>query len=291
MQQLILIAMTLSSVLMETRLTCESLENTEYQQTDPKLIQLIKDCVLFPPSRDKEYNLSKKNPNLRGQFDQAVEVDRMYGGRLEGRFFIEAGAWDGEFISNTLLLEMERGWTGLLVEPNPAGFKALQGKQRKAWTSPACLSTEQNNIRTGFMAEGVGGALLQDQEDNHGEDTQVTCVPLYSLLLALDNPTVDYMSLDIEGAELSVLKTVPWESVDIRMLGVETNHAGETGGSRWDIISYLESQGYEHIGTIGIDDFFIKNNKVQLTHEHRLYISQLVRNSFFEAADRNKNIP
>ena len=46
--------------------------------------------------------------------------------------------------------------------------------------------------------------------------TKVTCVPLYSLLLALDNPTVDYMSLDIEGAELSVLKTVPWESVDIR---------------------------------------------------------------------------
>jgi hypothetical protein len=31
--------------------------------------------------------------------------------------------------------------------------------------------------------------------------------------MALGNPTVDYMSLDIEGAELPVLKTVPWDKV------------------------------------------------------------------------------
>ena len=42
------------------------------------------------------------------------------------------------------------------------------------------------------------------------------CLPLYSILLALGNPTVHHFSLDIEGAELPVLKTVPWEKVDIR---------------------------------------------------------------------------
>ena len=36
---------------------------------------------------------------------------------------------------------------------------------------------------------------------------------MYSVLQALNNPTVDYMSLDIEGAELPVLKTVPWDKV------------------------------------------------------------------------------
>ena len=34
-----------------------------------------------------------------------------------------------------------------------------------------------------------------------------------SLLLALDNPTVDFLSLDIEGGELEVLRTVPWDQV------------------------------------------------------------------------------
>ena len=34
---------------------------------------------------------------------------------------------------------------------------------------------------------------------------QLQCLPLASLLLALDNPTVNYLSLDLEGAELEVL--------------------------------------------------------------------------------------
>ena len=38
-----------------------------------------------------------------------------------------------------------------------------------------------------------------------------------SLLLALDNPKVNYLSLDIEGAELQVLRSVPWHLVDIEV--------------------------------------------------------------------------
>ena len=30
------------------------------------------------------------------------------------------------------------------------------------------------------------------------------------------HPVVDYLSLDIEGAELDILKTIPWTQVDIR---------------------------------------------------------------------------
>ena len=33
---------------------------------------------------------------------------------------------------------------------------------------------------------------------------QMQCFPIYSMLLAVGNPTVDYMSLDIEGAEFDV---------------------------------------------------------------------------------------
>ena len=42
---------------------------------------------------------------------------------LSGGFFIEAGAWDGEDLSNSLHFEIVRNWTGLLVEPVPEGFK------------------------------------------------------------------------------------------------------------------------------------------------------------------------
>ena len=42
------------------------------------------------------------------------------------------------------------------------------------------------------------------------------CYPLYSLLLATDIAhKVDLLSLDIEGAELAVLRTMPWHKVRV----------------------------------------------------------------------------
>ena len=49
-----------------------------------------------------------------------------------------------------------------------------------------------------------------------GEVVQMQCLLLYSPLLALGNPTVG--SLDIDGAELQVLGTIPWDKVDISEL-------------------------------------------------------------------------
>ena len=45
--------------------------------------------------------------------------------------------------------------------------------------------------------------------------TQVQCFPLYSILLASNLTTIDYLSLDIEGFEIKILKTIPWQKVGI----------------------------------------------------------------------------
>ena len=52
------------------------------------------------------------------------------------------------------------------------------------------------------------------------------CFPIYSLLLAMGNPTVNLFVLDIEGFELAVLESIPWDKVDIEVLDVETEFAG-----------------------------------------------------------------
>jgi hypothetical protein len=59
-----------------------------------------------------------------------------------GGFFIESGALDGEFLSNTLFMERFLNWTGILIEADQKAFRQLSGRNRKAYTSPACLSTK-----------------------------------------------------------------------------------------------------------------------------------------------------
>ncbi len=43
------------------------------------------------------------------------------------------------------------------------------------------------------------------------------CFPLYSLLLSLGSPRVNLLVLDVEGAETLILRTVPWDLVDIEV--------------------------------------------------------------------------
>ena len=57
-----------------------------------------------------------------------------------GGFFIETGAYDGEQMSNTLLLERSLGWRGLLIEPSRTLFPRLVAKHRRAWALHACCS-------------------------------------------------------------------------------------------------------------------------------------------------------
>ena len=52
---------------------------------------------------------------------------------------------------------------------------------------------------------------------------------------------------------------MPWNLVDINVLGIETEHAGKVfEGSEADIISYLDAVGYNKTHRVGHDMFFIK---------------------------------
>lgn len=46
---------------------------------------------------------------------------------------------------------------------------------------------------------------------------EAQCFPLYSILLAIGTKRVDFFSLDVEGHEIPVLKTVPFHKVFMKV--------------------------------------------------------------------------
>lgn len=70
---------------------------------------------------------------------------------------------------------------------------------------------------------------------------------------------MDYFSLDIEGAELQVLETIPFDKVDIKILDIEMNHVGEIfEGTPRKVKKLLKKAGYEYFRSIDIDEVFVK---------------------------------
>ena len=116
---------------------------------------------LIPPSKDPyDLRIHKSDidsdiynrKKLFGFLFLKEKLEKMYplsGGKRNG-FFVEAGAHDGEYTSNTLYLELNLNWTGLLVEPQSKKFQTLLSKNRKTWNSNCCLSTKPYPFQVSF---------------------------------------------------------------------------------------------------------------------------------------------
>ena len=77
--------------------------------------------------------------------------------------------------------------------------------------------------RDHFKSKIVNAEDIEGIEENwdHGTDmSEVQCFPLVSLLLAANLTSVDYFSLDVEGQEFNVLKSISWDRINIKVINV-----------------------------------------------------------------------
>lgn len=269
-------------------------------QDDPVLVDAIKNYYLMSPASNKmPYKIKPANlnqPKIFGQFQQALLVDLFYNQSKTNGFFFEAGAYDGVIASNTLLFETRRNWTGLLVEANPDNYDALLQKGRKSYSIGNCLALKNTPEIVHFDATTIFGGIIQDGYVKPGDNIpsndrenqkklaeptrrtiKMQCFPIYSMLLAVGNPVVDYMSLDIEGAEYGVLKSIPWDKVDIKIISLEitVSKLDETAegihvNHYSDIKKLLTEQNYTEVRAdwhtpekITIEAYYVKNDLAQ----------------------------
>lgn len=193
----------------------------------------LRDELYKPAPLDQHYNL-KTNDTFHSQFAQDLILWPILKNTHNG-FFVESGALDGEAGSNTLFYE-KRGWTGLLVEPNPAMFATLLTKHRHAYAFNGALSPTGSRTKVMFSQHpsDLGcswiNPISSDDWKNERNPTplgnssyEVNCESLMSLLAALNRTTVDFWSLDIEGAEGPVLQSTDFNKIEVGVLMTEAN--------------------------------------------------------------------
>ncbi|CAG0920598.1 unnamed protein product [Notodromas monacha] len=184
----------------------------------------------------------------------------------EDKFFVEVGALDGEKFSNTLWLEREKGWTGLLIEPGKRSYSNLVTKRRKCWTANACVSRSNHQEQHVKFIENVDAPELSSffpltepifnvtLPGNHENIIEVFCLPLADLILSLNRTRVDFLSLDTEGADADIVQNFPWHRVDVRVIMVEKGQ-GETPIR---IYNRMISAGYNLHKELNVDFVFVK---------------------------------
>ena len=94
-----------------------------------------------------------------------------------------------------------------------------RSKNRKSFLLPHCLSLSTQTMHVTFKQHFNKGKVMKTSYNSKqlkgNTFTDVICFPLFGVLKALNVTKVDYFSLDVEGNEMDILLTIPFDDVDI----------------------------------------------------------------------------
>jgi FkbM family methyltransferase len=174
-------------------------------------------------------------------------------------FFVDVGAHDGKDLNNTLFFENQLGWNGINVEPIPSVYNRLLVNRPSCINYNCAIDSVDGNsefiLNTGYteMLSGLKNhydprhnSRLNSELQSMGGTSTVIHVKTKRLETIFDTHSVKnvhYLSIDVEGAEKSVIESINFDKVFIDVIEFENNYPD----SSKDIISYLESKGYSII--------------------------------------------
>jgi FkbM family methyltransferase len=204
---------------------------------------------------------------------------QIFNGKKNG-IFVEVGALDGIGASNTYFFEKERNWSGLLIEPNPVEFIKMEKIDRELSIKENCAISDEEGDINFLSIEGpcnVLSGILEFYNENHlnrinkeldsykfyeeghelyskSKTIKMKALRLETLFDKYNLVDIDLVSIDVEGAELNVLKSIDFDKTNITCFLIENNYGLDKE------TDFLIEKGYKFIGNIEWDSVFIKNN-------------------------------
>jgi len=193
---------------------------------------------------------------LYAQAGQDLWVARDVFDFMPGGYFVDIGAADGVHLSNSCALERYLGWSGLCIEASPVAFSKLS-KNRRAVCLNICLDEQPGEVLFAEDRGLYGGILGADTDNPPGSEcpdsppVRLATRVLADILDEQKSPAViDYLSLDVEGAEERVLKGFPFDRRIFRAATIE-----RPGRSLREL---LKSKGYLLVAELpNLDAFYI----------------------------------
>jgi glycosyltransferase involved in cell wall biosynthesis len=186
-------------------------------------------------------------------------------GQKRNGYFVEFGASDGVYLSNTLCLERHYGWRGALAEPSPYWTDALL-KNRRCYVSTKCIYGKSGQVVE--FREAIDEPVLSTIDEYTNSDmnawarAKAKLVPRETLTLsdflseAGAPASIDYLSIDTEGSELNILENFDFKKYDIKAFSIEHNFTPQ----RPRLYELMTKNGYVRTfaSISNVDDWYIR---------------------------------
>lgn len=190
-------------------------------------------------------------------------------------FFVELGANDGVRQSNTYYLEKSKNWRGILVEPFDKNYELCKKNRLNSNVScAACVPFDFQEKKLEMLYADLMSIscklsrLSISDIQKHVEQGKkflkkrervfsffANAIPLNSILEAQFAPAIiDFLSLDVEGAELDVLNGINFSKFNFKYILIETRNFAE-------LMSFMKKKNYTYVEHLSSHDALFKYNK------------------------------
>ncbi len=186
-------------------------------------------------------------------------IEEVFNFKTNG-YFVDIGAVDGYYISNTYILEKFWNWQGICVEANPIWIRGLNAN-RSCIKINACLDYTNHEIEFRCHPAGLVDGIIGDDTDNKKDsvppDSDVLKMQTKTLEQVLDEcnapHVIDFLSIDVEGAETRIFKNFPFHKYTFLSMCVER--------PTLELHNQLCSEGYVFVKK-GLFDFFYLHHSI-----------------------------
>ena len=184
--------------------------------------------------------------------------------------YVDIGANQPVHGSNTYFF-YHRGSTGVCIEPEPVTFRNLKAARPKDICVNVGIGIDNSVTEAPFYVfppkySGWNTFSAEEAEQRKSEGipyVQVLTMPLKNINTIISetlNKAPDFISIDVEGLDLAILKTLDFKKYGPTALVVETIRFGDSSvaSKQQDIIDFVLAQGYTVYADTHVNTIFVK---------------------------------
>lgn len=170
-------------------------------------IEFKKKCELFEINKDTVKFYSQQD-------EDKYIIQYLLKERIKDGTFLEISACDGILYSNTKTLEDYFGFNGILIEPQPSFFNKLKNNRNNEFNELYnCAVSDNESEFIEFIGNNAEGGILNNNNTDpkkfiNLKPYKVKNKKMSDILKNSKFDYIDFMIIDVEGAEVSLLKTI-----------------------------------------------------------------------------------
>ena len=200
--------------------------------------------------------------NSYSQYGEDLVLDGILENKKNG-FFIDIGANDPVILNNTKRF-YDKGWSGINIEPNPVLYLKCAEQRTRDITL---------NLGIGLNCQEIPFYLLSADTLScfSKSDARRNCILFNERIIEIKNihmkalsqifedyaanQNIDFISIDVEGYEMEVLKSNNWTKYRPKLILIEIAH------NTMEIISYLKKNEYKLVFKNSTNGIFLDSKK------------------------------